>query len=617
MRKRKTAWRHGRLICGVVVFAVVTVFAATGMADRGIRDLLQARAHVTGTYTCPGYSGIDSANPVTDLRRDTFTWGDFGPAKVGDGKGDIDWRLNPYKNPSWYMWLHSLRWLGLGISAASKGDRAALAHVTAIVEDWVHDNPYSWKNDVGAYESTMHRTNVLICTRQAILSGLRVPTLPAGYSWLDKALVEHAKFLIKNYSGDGNHGTDEALALFGVGCTLNRPSYLHTAESRLTNAIKTAIDSAGSTNEQSTAYAQFNYTLWGRAEAVLKQCGADPGTTISKRRALMANWLALATNSLGRLHQIGDSEAVKTMSDPGTPLEYAASLGTKGVAPTQRIGIFDAGYVFGRTGWGQTRPFSQESTYSIRFGPAREKHGHNDHMAITYTSRGREILVDGGHAGYQTDKWRAWARSQAAHNSLTTPMTPDRNFATTLKRSRIEPDSEFYEFTDQPGTGIDRTRGVLVLKDPDLLVVLDQATSTTPQQFQTLWHLPDDQNVTVRSPTTAVAKKPGGGTQTFLFQIPYRQQLPTDAIQVEKGESDPVQGWHYPDIFTRKPAPTVMFNRSGQSATILSVIAPVKTSQPARYTARRAGSTLIVDLNIDGHHTSIGVTPGGTLHRLT
>ena len=38
--------------------------------------------------------------------------------------------------------------------------------------------------------------------------------------------------------------------------------------------ITTAIDSQGSTNEQSTAYAQFNYSLWGRAADVLRACGA-------------------------------------------------------------------------------------------------------------------------------------------------------------------------------------------------------------------------------------------------------------------------------------------------------------------------------------------------------
>ncbi|WP_405072299.1 hypothetical protein OG558_23340 [Kribbella sp. NBC_01510] len=73
-------------------------------------------------------------------------------------------------------------------------------------------------------------------------------------------------------------------------------------------------------------------------------------------------------------------------------MEYAGSLGTKGTAPPWRVGIYSAGYVFGRTGWGTdaTRGFAGESMYSIRFGPARAFHGHLDHASITYTSPGRD-----------------------------------------------------------------------------------------------------------------------------------------------------------------------------------------------------------------------------------
>ena len=78
-------------------------------------------------YTCPAYSGIDRANPVANLYKDTFKWGTTPPTKVGDGKGNINWRMNPANNPSWYMWLHSLRWLGQGITAAAAGRQGRAA----------------------------------------------------------------------------------------------------------------------------------------------------------------------------------------------------------------------------------------------------------------------------------------------------------------------------------------------------------------------------------------------------------------------------------------------------------------------------------------------------------
>jgi len=589
-----------------------------GAVPAGDVKTLASKAMVAGTgvYTCPGFSTVDDATSVAQLQADIYAWGPYAPYKVGNGSGNVNWRLNPYKNPSWYMWFHSLRWLGQGIMAGAEGNKVALDRVATITKDWVTDNPYSWKGDIGAYESTMHRTNVLLCLRQAIVSGLSVTALPATYGWLDTALINHAKFLTANWSGAWNHGTDESIALFGVGCTLNRDDYKTTAQNRLAAGITTAIDAQGSTNEQSTAYAQFNYALWGRAVAALEACGADAGTTINTRRALLANWLSLATNSLGNLHQIGDSEVVPTRPIDGTPLQYAGTRGTAGVAPTLRVGVYTSGYVFGRTGWGETRPFNQESSYSIRFGASRALHGHSDHTAITYTSRGRDILINGGHAGYQNDAWRTWAKGQTAASAMTTPLAPETYPVTKLTRRLVNANSDFYEFADTPGAGISRNRAVLVLKDPDLVVSLDRATATKAQQFQTLWHLPSDQKATVYSRTTAIGMKPGDTSRTILFQVPYRQALPAGAILIKQGKTSPIQGWHYPNIFTRNSAPTLMFARSGTTASILSVIAPVPAAGSVQYKGRWSGTTYIVDLVVAGTKVSFGITAGGSLYRV-
>ncbi|MFC9693885.1 heparinase II/III family protein [Kribbella sp. NPDC056951] len=549
------------------------------------------------SYTCATYSGIERPNPVRNLYRDTFAWGTTPPYRVGDGRGDVNWRLNPADNPSWYMWLHSLRWLGQGIRAAGKGDRRALQRVDAIARDWVRDNPYPWQNDAGATESTMHRTNVLICLRQAVLSGLHVTRLPPAYRWIDTALLQHAQYLQRNWSGDWNHGTEESLALFGVGCTLGRADLKRTAADRLATGIKTAIDPQGSTNEQSTAYAQYNYSLWGRAIDVLGKCGVDASPTIRERRQQQANWLALATNSLGELHQLGDSEVVRTVPVAGTPLEYAGTSGKRGTPPAQRVGVFAAGYVFGRTGWGAQRPFAQESTYSIRFGPVRRLHGHDDHMSLTYTSLGREVLVDGGHAGYKGDAWQRWARGQSAHNVMT--VSGAGASATRLTRADVQ--SEFYELRDAG-----RTRGVLVLKDPDLMVVLDRGTSAVRRQYETLWHLPAGQKVTPYGAGSVVAQRPGDTVKTVLLQVPYGE--PTTQPRVSSS-------WQYRTIDKRSASPVVGFERSGRTASILSVIVPARAGAAVSYTTSRRGGQTLLHLQVGAARATVAISPDGTMRR--
>ncbi|WP_350281401.1 heparinase II/III family protein [Kribbella sp. HUAS MG21] len=568
-------------------------------------------------YACPGFSGIEKTNPLVNLYADKFAWGPYAPYKVGNGGGNINWSLNPYRNASWYMWFHSLRWLGHAIIAGGKGDLTALTRANTIAYDWYRDNPYSWKGNIGAWESTMHRTNVLICLRQAILTGLKVTTVPTRYAWVNAALLSHARFLTNYWSGAWNHGTDESIALFGVGCTLGRTDYKNLAVQRLKAGITTSIDSQGSTNEQSTGYAAFNYSLWGRAAAVLQNCGVSPGTTIATRRALLAKWLTLATNSLGKLHQLGDTEERATYPWSGTPMEYAGSLGTRGTVPLWRVGVYSAGYVFGRTGWGTdpARGFRGESTYSIRYGPARAFHGHLDHTSITYTARGRDIVIDGGYAAYNAGAFRTWSVSPYAHSVLTTPTTPYLNPATRLTAYAVKSNAESYVFADAPGSGISRVRSVLVLKNPDLLVVWDRASARTAQAFQTLWHLPSDQRATVYSRTTAIAMAPRDTTKTIVFQIPFKQALPPGALLVKQAQTNPIQGWHYPSSFVRRSAPTLLMARSGRSASILSFVVPVRATGTVTYSIRQSGTTFIVTLNVGGTRTAIAISGGGSLYR--
>jgi len=343
------------------------------------------------------------------------------------------------------------------------------------------------------------------------------------------------------------------------------------------------------------------------------------GTTISERRHLLAGFLAQNTNPLGKLAQIGDSEVNKAVPFPGTDAEWAGSQGTLGTAPEVRLSQYQAGYVLGRSGWGNgSRPFRLESFYSLRYGPGRALHGHYDHTSLTYVARGRDILIDGGHPGYVQDQWRGWAMSAFAHNELTTPTAKPWTFSTTtLTRSLIQARGEFHEVTDQPNRGITRYRGVLALRDPDLLVVLDRGYSATSQQWQTLWHLPSDQMAVVRSRTTAIATKAGDPTQTVLFQVPFRQALPPGAILTIRGRTLPtVQGWHYPKITARNPASTLMFARSGPSATILSVIAPIRVGSGVTYQVTAAGNGWTnLDLLVGGVPVRVRISSDNALLR--
>lgn len=63
---------------------------------------------------------MDTANLVSAVKADVFTWM-YPPYTVGNGQGNVNWRLNPCSNISWYIWLHSLRWVGVAVDSGHQG----------------------------------------------------------------------------------------------------------------------------------------------------------------------------------------------------------------------------------------------------------------------------------------------------------------------------------------------------------------------------------------------------------------------------------------------------------------------------------------------------------------
>src|SRR6185437_7179239 len=133
--------------------------------------------------------------------------------------------------------------------------------------------------------------------------------------------------------------------------------------------------------------------------------------------------------------------------------------GAAGTPPGQRVAVYTAGYVFGRSGWGTMGSFGKMSFYSLRFGPGRLIHGHADHMGLTYCARGRDLIVNSGHDGYDNNAYRAYLLSPEAASTFVMPDVPfDASAATRLTADGIAAKAQFYEFADTAFGGHARDR---------------------------------------------------------------------------------------------------------------------------------------------------------------
>ncbi len=590
MRSRRR--NHAAPLIHVLVLAVlVCLGAATASAAPVSASVSASTTPRAAAYLCADLRASAGVNSRETILQDRFAWGSYPARRVGNGRGDIDWRQDPHHRVSWRMWLNALRWLGPAVEAARGGDTAARDHALAIARDWGRDHPGTWQ--VYASEGTMHRTNMMLCLREAVADP-RTGRLPAAHRWLDALIARHGEYLAARYSGVGNHGTNESIALFGVGVTLARPALRDTALARMRRDLPATIDRQGATNEQSIGYVRLNHELWSRARATLAHAGvaADLQRDIGAALVRLATFFAHATNSLQRPHQIGDTEQRTWPPYRGTPHEWIATGGASGRPPRARVATYAAGYVFGRSGWGAgPRPLRDELSYSLRYGPRRALHGHHDKTSITMTAHGRDILVDPGLGETTRDAWDAFFTGFEAHNALVAPGMS--RAPTVLDRSRTAPGADVFRVRDRPGAGFSRTRDALFLSDPDLLIVIDRATAPTTTTFRQYWHLASGQRARVTAAGAHVTPTGAGAEATSIVPLRVGAARAPGTWQTLSGSTRPVQGWHWLSIFTRVPAPTVWREARARSILAATAVVPTRGAQPVRVrtTVSKAGTT--------------------------
>ncbi|WP_425585223.1 heparinase II/III domain-containing protein [Streptomyces vastus] len=219
---------------------------------------------------------------------------------------------------------------------------------------------------------------------------------------------------------------------------------------------------------------------------------------------------------------------------------------------------------------------------SLRFGPARIIHGHNDHMSVTYYGNGRDLIVDGGHDGYRADTYRNYLRSPAAHNIVEVVGVRHRwDAPTRLTRKTLGPRHQFYETTDRAYGGITRTRGVLLVEDPGFLLVYDRGHDQQARTWGAMWHLAPDFTPREISHSYVSALSADGRSRLLVSQVPLPgHSVPSDNTRVVRGARDPYQGWVSPAEGQRLPASTVMMHRHGKELRMLTLIVPGTARQP-------------------------------------
>jgi hypothetical protein len=554
---------------------------ALALAAGGLTTVAPPAAGARVAKGACGWESMAALNPPEELRAGTLTIRSYAPVRL-NLSGNVNWRADPYRDSTWRLGFHSLKWMeGLLVS----GDPADLALARAIVADFVADNP-----DPGAATgswvepATAFRTSVLLCLRRQGAGD------PALVTWLDPILRTHVSALIRRYAGTANHGTIQSLALLAAGCVMDVPAWRTKAAARISDELAAAIDSQGAITEQATFYAPLIWRLFAQAGQHLKACEMPAPSGLAKKLAGVDTFSAHATRPGGTFVEIGDSWPTRP-SGLGPNTDWVATGGQEGVRPAGLVKVYNAGYVFARDSWTSPRQY-----YTLRFGPRRYAHGHHDHLGVTYWAAGRDVLVDSGFDGYRLRAFRLWARSPAAHNVVVVRGTPFRASAhSRLVGRSAGRGAKTWQVRDRAYTGAERHRTVLVDDVLPLMLVRDDVTTSRARELRVLWHLDPSwrkERVTTDAVGTRVTfLSPDGRLRATVLQLsaPGRR-FARSATKLIKGRYTPAQGFVSRHRGDRTPN-WVIQNRHA-AATAASVVTLILVTPVA---TRIAGRWLIVN----------------------
>jgi hypothetical protein len=499
---------------------------------------------------------------------------------------NLAWNENPLKDRTWEFQLHSLNLVrDLLAAAADSGVTAYRDRALALLADWHRDNPrvgapspFSW----GTHSTALRAVAFACAADAAPMTG-----------WLRDALRLHGRTLADPgfYVATGNHGLNQSIGLLEVGRVLGRSDWIDLAGKRINTLVLASVDAQGVTNEQSTWYQAYNWARYVAARTRMLAVGLVPGSGFA-RVDLMPRFMAHSTLPNGEYELIGDTERRAASPVKGTWAQFAATRGTAGPKPSSAVARYAAGYLFARSGWGETRPFEDEVHLSLRWGAAPRMHGHADGLALTLYGFGTRLLVDPGKHSYDKDPWRTFFTGRRAHNVVTVDGVTWSAGATT----RLLGHATAARYTDTRlrtagYRGVTHTRRVTFSRGMHYVLVEDRLTSTTSRTYRQLWHLVEGSDPTLG--TTAVTTRRDRGN------VLIRQLAGSPTIRVVTGRTSPIQGWISYRHKQKVAAPGVEAIRKGANVRYLTLLVPAEGVPRARVSGLR--------LTADGYRVTITI----------
>jgi len=593
------------------------------LAQRELAQYFRARTSVgwkTGAAAFPHLSPQSRA--IADGAVEGRLQGGLVPLVYSFPDGKIDWHFNATDhiqgeahNNEWQWQLNRMSfWSDLAVAYRSTGDERYAQAFVQELRSWIVQCPVPDQTENGP--GSAWRT---------IEAGIR-----SGGSWMDAfyafrgspamgdenllafvhSFLDHGRYL-RGHHTRLNWLTMEMSGLYAVGAVF--PEFRGAREWRSYSATTLAEEerkqflSDGAQIELSTGYQNVALDNILNIVEIARWTGTAAELPVGYLAPLEKayGWEVSIVAPDRYLPKINDSwptylPAVlrkAAVSFPNQPVfQWFASNGRQGSPPSYTsVFLNRSGLAAMRSGWDTDANF-----LLFRVGPLGMGHQHQDSLGVNMWAYGRELIFNGDGGSYEKSKWRQWAISAFAHNTLivddmaqTRAISQDDPLHDPNMVSQGPIDAHWqtntvFDFASgvySEGYGpshkkiTSQRRDILFLK-PDIYVVADRVkpNDSLPHKFQLRWQILTTHSRKDPSTQSLVTEDPGVPN---ICVVP----LLADSLQVDSvsGQEEPeILGWNFrkdavPQLV---PATTLLQTLTGSGPhVILTMFVPLRAGE--------------------------------------
>lgn len=388
------------------------------------------------------------------------------------------------------------------------------------------------------------------------------------------------------YQARHNHGiiADRAVMLAAVLLgDEDRTNWIDRAIQRLRLQVAHAFGDDGVHCENSFDYHLTITMLLANCVELLQLLREPYASELSNTIDNACEFIAYALKPNQRTPLFGDSKGatdgtrriepyLRLLPDSHQHIEYVMSAGQSGQRPASLLKHFSSGYVFLRSSF-DADSFADATWVSLRAGYTTRVHKQRDDLAIGLYSKGHDILVDSGMAGYMPhDPVTRHMASVEAHTTTAVEGKSQTLAAASGRKFRIvaaREESNWGQMTASnhaiPGVAI--YRHLYYLRQSDVLIIHDEFISDVPHTYLQYFKLAPEISLTTPGDEGLTLAIGSTGFVADLIQLAGH-----DSLQLSVGKSGVPMSVVSTGFGTVRPTQTLTYRATGNTVDLVTAI---------------------------------------------